>query len=82
MGGDAMKMTPYFRRRVLEGRPEIELAWCERALQQHIRREVQVEDGRIRHWFFVPERNKYLRVITLSDGETLHNAFFDRGFTP
>lgn len=77
-----MKMTPYFKRRVLEGRPEIDPAWCKRALREHIRREVQPEDDRIRFWVFIPERNRYLRVITLSDGETLHNAFFDRGFTP
>jgi hypothetical protein len=25
---------------------------------------------------------KYLRVILLSDGETVHNAFFDRSFAP
>lgn len=25
---------------------------------------------------------KYLRVILLADGETVHNAFFDRGYTP
>jgi len=23
---------------------------------------------------------RYLRVVTLEDGETVHNAFFDRGF--
>lgn len=77
-----MKMTPYFRRRVLEGRPEIDPAWCEGALQKYVHREVQAEDGRIRVWAYIPEHGKYLRVITLSDGATLHNAFFDRGFTP
>ena len=25
-------------------------------------------------------RARYLRVVTLGDGETVHNAFFDRGF--
>jgi hypothetical protein len=31
----------------------------------------------------VPEaENRYLRVVLLSDGETVHNAFFDRRFTP
>lgn len=44
--------------------------------------EVQ-EDGRIRRWARVPEaRDKYLRVILLPDGETVHNAFFDRRFSP
>ena len=23
---------------------------------------------------------KYLRIVTLEDGETIHNAFFDRSF--
>jgi hypothetical protein len=35
-------------------------------------------DGRIRQWIFVAELGKYLRVVTLADGETIHNAFPDR----
>jgi hypothetical protein len=32
-------------------------------------------------WSRIPEAgNKYPRVILLEDGETVHNAFFDRGF--
>jgi hypothetical protein len=38
-------------------------------------------DGRIRHWIWVDEVHRYLRVILLDDEETVHNAFFDRGFT-
>ena len=37
-------------------------------------------DGRIKKWGFVGEVNKYLRVILLEDGETVHNAFFDRTY--
>jgi len=37
-------------------------------------------DGRIRKWSYVEEAGKYLRVILLEDGETIHNAFFDRSF--
>lgn len=37
-------------------------------------------DGRIRHWVFISELDKYLRVVTLEDGETVHNAFPDRNF--
>jgi hypothetical protein len=44
-------------------------------------KEVQ-PNGRIRHWAFVEELGKYVRVITESDGETVHNAFPDRGFKP
>jgi len=38
-------------------------------------------DGRIRKWAKIAEmQNRYLRVILLEDGETVHNAFFDRIF--
>jgi hypothetical protein len=39
-------------------------------------------DGRIRHWGYVPGLGRWLRVVTLEDGETVHNAFLDRGFSP
>jgi hypothetical protein len=43
-------------------------------------REVQ-DDGRIRHWGYVDELGKRaLRVVTLADGVTVHNAFPDRDF--
>ena len=41
-------------------------------------------DGRIRWWGRImvagEARPRYLRVVTLDDGETVHNAFFDRNF--
>jgi hypothetical protein len=37
-------------------------------------------EGRIRKWAMIPEIGKYWRVILLEDGETVHNAFFDRSF--
>jgi len=37
-------------------------------------------DGRIKKWGLIEEMNKYLRVILLEDGETVHNAFFDRTY--
>ncbi|NOV30069.1 hypothetical protein DDY07_09960 [Methylomonas sp. ZR1] len=76
-----MATTEYFRSDVLQKRPYIRLEWCQSALSEPFRREIQ-EDGRIRHWFFVSELNKYLRVVTLSDGITIHNAFPDRRFKP
>lgn len=39
-------------------------------------------NGRIRHWGWVPALNRWLRVVTLEDGETVHTAFLDRGFRP
>ena len=75
-------MTDYFRNDVLEKRPYIKLEWCLEALCNPLRREVQSEDGRIRHWVWVREIDRYLRVVTLADGVTLHNAFPDRRFKP
>jgi len=72
-----MKQTEYFKHRVLQERPYIRLAWCERAVREPEATEVQA-DGRVRYWRFVPELNKHIRVVTLEDGETLHNAFPDR----
>ncbi len=74
-----MKTTRYFEEQILRKRPYIQRQWCEEALRRPLRREVQ-PDGRIRFWAFVPEMGKYLRVITLEDGETVHNAFPDRDF--
>lgn len=37
-------------------------------------------DGRIRKWARIPEARKFLRIILLKDGVTVHNAFFDRSY--
>jgi hypothetical protein len=74
-----MKQTPYFRQRVLQQRPYIKLEWCEQTVRDPEYAEIQ-PDGRIRHWRYIDELGKHLRVITLGDGETLHNAFPDRRF--
>jgi hypothetical protein len=78
-----MKTTAYFE--FVRQRPDrsiLQDAWIERAIRAPIR-EIHQADGRIRRWTQVPEmENRYLRVILLSDGETVHNAFFDRGFIP
>jgi hypothetical protein len=74
-----MKTTRYFEEQVLRKRAYIQRSWCARALAEPARRETQ-ENGRIRHWTWIPETEKFLRVVTLADGETVHNAFFDRNF--
>jgi len=54
--------------------------WIERVMDSPEKEEVQ-SDGRIRRWAIVPEAgNRYLRVVLLPDGETVHNVFFDRSF--
>jgi len=50
-------------------------------LKAPVRKE-RKENGRIRHWGYVDELGKWLRVVTLSDEETVHNAFPDRRFRP
>lgn len=75
-------MTDYFRNDVLAKRPYIRPEWCAEALAKPIQREIQADDGRIRHWIFVVELDCYLRVVTLDDGVTLHNAFPDLRFKP
>ncbi|WP_025179615.1 hypothetical protein [Leptospira interrogans] len=74
-----MKYTRYFENEVLRKRPELRLEWVEEAVLQPDKKEVQ-GDGRIRFWKWIAEAGKYLRVVTLEDGETIHNSFFDRGF--
>ncbi len=74
-----MKTTRYFEEQVLRKRPYLRREWCERALRDAVRREVE-PNGRVRHWTYLDELGRYLRVVTLSDGETVHNAFPDRGF--
>ena len=78
-----VKPTAYFE--AIRQRPDravIRNEWIQRAVESPIREVVQA-DGRIRRWGGVPEvEGKFLRVVLLSDGETVHNAFFDRGFKP
>ena len=78
-----MQATRYFTEQVLRKRPYLEPAWCEVVLRAPLRREVQ-PDGRIRFWGAVVDprdgKMRHLRVVTLEDGVTIHNAFFDRDF--
>lgn len=77
-----MKTTRYFEEQVLRKRPYLRREWCQLALEEPIHYEIQAEDDRIRHWVFIPELGTYLRVVTLPDGETIHNAFPDPAFKP
>jgi hypothetical protein len=63
-------------------RSSIRLDWVIEVVENPDREQIQ-SDGRIRRWRKIPEADgKYLRVILLEDGETIHNAFFDRTYTP
>jgi len=76
-----MKVTEYFK--YIRERPDrviIKDEWIEQAMRKPIKEELQ-SDGRIRRWAKIEESGgRVLRVILLKDGETVHNAFFDRSF--
>lgn len=74
-----MKTTRYFEEQVLRKRPYIRREWCELAIRQPAKKELQ-NDGRIRFFVYIKELERYIRVITLEDGETIHNTFPDRDF--
>jgi hypothetical protein len=76
-----MRFTQYFLyTRQRSDRKRIKMEWIKHVFENSIKEEIQ-SDGRIRRWAKIPEaNNKYLRVVILEDGETIHNAFFDRSF--
>lgn len=78
-----MKVTRYFE--AMRERPDraiIHLEWIQRVID-HPENEAIQHDGRIRRWASISEAGgKYLRVVLLEDGETVHNAFFDRSYAP
>lgn len=78
-----MKTTRYFEEQVLRKRPYIDRNWCSAAIAAPLHREIQA-DGRVRFWAEIrmqgDAKARLPRVITLEDGETVHNAFLDRNF--
>jgi len=78
-----VKTTRCFEEQVLRKRPYLRREWCLQVIAAPSRREVQ-SNGRIRFWGRIAEpdttRSRFLQVITLDDGATVHNAFFDRDF--
>ena len=56
--------------------------WIQRVIDHPTKESIQ-QDGRMRRWALIAEMDgKFLRVILLPDGETVHNAFFDRAPKP
>lgn len=78
-----MKVTKYFQ--AIRSRPDraiIKADWIQRVVDSPEREYVQA-DGRVRRWAKINEmEGRYLRVVLLPDRETVHNAFFDRGYKP
>ncbi len=78
-----MKTTSYFdSTRNRSDRLSIKEEWITYVIKNPERIQIQT-DGRIRIWARINEaEGRYLRVVLLSDNETVHNAFFDRRFKP
>jgi hypothetical protein len=75
-----MKTTQYFDyTRKRKDRAQIKEDWIKLVIEKPEKSEIQ-SDGRIRKWAKIKEVNKYLRVVLLEDGETVHNAFLDRSY--
>ena len=76
------RFTEYFENQVLRKRPYLRKEWCIAVVSAPLRCEPQGAT-RFRFWAAVPQLSgRYLRVITLEDKVTIHNAFPDRGFRP
>lgn len=74
--------TRYFEEQVLKRRPYLRRDWCESTVLQPEHSAVEPK-GRVRYWKRILElQGRWLRVVTLEDGRTIHNAFPDRRFKP
>jgi hypothetical protein len=78
-----VKFTDYFEAmRQRSDRATIKLEWIQQVIEKPVKELIQ-KDGRIRRWAPIADADdRVLRVILLEDGETVHNAFFDRSFKP
>lgn len=76
-----MKYTRYFEEQVLRKRPYIDRDACAAVVARPLHVD---EDGRVRFWGQVVDardgKSRILRVVTLEDRLTIHNAFYDRNF--
>jgi hypothetical protein len=76
------KFTEYFEKEVLRKRPYLKKEWCIRVIENSFNVEMQ-EHNRFRFWGVIDEfQGRVLRVVTLEDKKTIHNAFPDRGYKP
>jgi len=77
------RFTDYFENKVLAKRPYLTKQMCVEVIAEPLRQEVQDDGERVRFWAQVPALGgRYLRVVTLADKQTIHNAFPDRRFKP
>ena len=69
------RFTDYFENEVLRKRPYLKKEWCIRVIENPVKTELQ-EHNRYRFWAAIEELDgRILRVVTLEDKITIHNAF-------
>jgi hypothetical protein len=79
------KYTDYFEDEVLRKRSYLKKEWCHYVIEngENGEKSEPQEHNRYRFWARVTElEGRYLRVVTLDDRVTIHNAFPDRNYTP
>ncbi|PSN12499.1 hypothetical protein C7293_19890 [filamentous cyanobacterium CCT1] len=75
-----LKTTAYFDDFASQKHSEVQRQWIQAVLLNPVKI-VRQPNVRVSYWGNIPDaENRVLRVITLEDGETVHNAFFDRNF--
>ncbi|MBD2109488.1 hypothetical protein [Nodosilinea sp. FACHB-13] len=75
-----LKTTRYFDGFASQKHPEVKREWIRYVLANPVKVEKQL-NNRLSYWGNIEEaEGRTLRVVTLEDGETVHNAFFDRNF--
>jgi hypothetical protein len=75
-----LKTTDYFDNFASQKHPEVQQEWIQYVLLNPVKTEKQ-SNNRISYGGNILEaENRVLRVITLEDSVTVHNAFFDRNF--
>ena len=74
-----MKYSNHFINDVRPKRPYLNDEIIESILQNSLKIENQ-DNGWTKIWGFSDIHNKFIRIVMLEDGITIHTAFFDRSF--
>jgi hypothetical protein len=75
-----MQFTNYFLH--TQKRPDrkiIKMEWIQQVYDFPEHEQTQ-SDARTRKWGYIEEAGRYLRIVVMEDGVTVHNAFFDRDY--
>jgi hypothetical protein len=78
-----IEVTVHFEKDTLVEHPEVQhLPHRIREALEAPSEVVKQLNGRTRRWVYCPEVDRYLRVVVMPDGQTVHTAFFDRNYKP